>query len=210
MQILHDFVPVRRFIIGSRVLVQVQNWEVLDSKKVYEATDGKTTFMELYQDKVRTPSGKVLTYTKFHSSDVVVVVPFLDDGRLVMIRQYRYPLDKILLEFPAGHVESGEDAIATAGRELEEETGYKAAKIEAVYKYHPSVSRTKQLVHVYRATGLTAGKMKHEGGEDIRVEILTVEQLRQMIARGEVENAGTLISYLLCCTGIINSSGGNE
>jgi ADP-ribose pyrophosphatase len=204
------FKLVRRFIIGCGVYLQVQNWECLDSKKVYEATDGKTTFMELYQDKVRTPSGKVLTYTKFHSSDVVVIVPFLDDGRLVMIKQYRYPLGKTLLEFPAGHVESGEDAAATAARELEEETGYKAAKVEWVYQYHPSVSRTKQLVHVYKATGLAAGKAEHEGSEDIQVEILAVEQLRQMIAKGEVENAGTLISYLLCCTGIVNSRGGNE
>ena len=184
------------------------SWECLESKNVYKATDGKTTFMELYQDKVRTPSGKVITYTKFHSSDVVVVAPFLDDGRLVMIRQYRYPLGKVLLEFPAGHVESGEDAAATAGRELEEETGYKASRIERVYHYYPSVSRTRQSVHVFRASGLVAGSMKHDGGEDIRVEILTAEQLRQMIAQGAVENAATLICYLLCCTGIM--AGGKE
>lgn len=183
--------------------MQVQSWECLESKKVYEATDGKTVFMELYQDKVRAPSGKVITYTKFNSSDVVIVVPFLDDGRLVMIRQYRYPLGKVLLEFPAGHVESGEDAAATAGRELEEETGYKASRMERVYQYHPSVSRTRQSVHVFRASGLTAGNTRHDGGEDIRVEVLTAEQLRQMIAEGVVENAATLICYLLCCTGIM-------
>lgn len=182
-------------------------WKRLDSKKILEAGDGKATFMELFQDRVRTSKGHLVTYTRYNASDVVIVVPSLPDGRLVMIRQYRYPLDKILLEFPAGHVEGREDLGVTAKRELEEETGYRAEKIEQVYRYHPSVSRSNQVVHVFRASGLVSGKTRHDGGEDISIEILTRDELQSLITRGEVESAGTLISFLFCCTDILKNAG---
>jgi ADP-ribose pyrophosphatase len=182
-----------------------QGWECLESKEVFKATDGKTVYIELYQDKVRTPKGSVITYTKYHASDVVIVVPFLDRQKLLMIKQFRYPIGKVLLEFPAGHVDSGEDPLATATRELEEETGYNAKKVEYVYSYHPSVSRTRQSVHVFRATGLAkTSATRHDSGEQINMERVTIAKLRQLIAERKVENAGTLIAYLLCCTMKIN------
>lgn len=177
------------------------HWEVLESRKILNSGDGKTVFMELYEDKVKTSKGHVITYTRYLSSDVVIVVPFLDNERLVMIRQYRYPLDKVLLEFPAGHVEGTEDPLETARRELEEETGYRASSVVPIYRYHPSVSRSNQTVHVFKAGGLGApSKTWHDGGEDIKVEIVNINQLRRLINERKVESAGTLISYLLCCT----------
>ena len=181
-----------------------ESWEVIESKRILEAGDGKAIFMELFQDKVRTTKGHVVTYTRYSASDVVIVVPFLDDGRLVMIRQYRYPLDKVLLEFPAGHVEGQEDPAETAKRELEEETGYRASNLRHVYRYHPSVSRSNQNVHVFSASGLAKGTVNRDGGEDIITELLTIEELRRQIKEGKVESAGTLVSFLLCCTGTID------
>lgn len=185
-----------------------KSWECLESQKILEAGDGKAIFIELFQDKVRTSKGKIVTYTRYNASDVVIVVPFLVSDRVVMIRQYRYPLDKVLLEFPAGHVEGAEDPVETAKRELEEETGYRAARMERVYRYHPSVSRSNQNVHVFSASGLVEGRTRHDGGEDISVEVLTIRELKQMIAQGRVESAGTLISFMLCCTDTISSSKG--
>ncbi|MEW6604093.1 MAG: NUDIX hydrolase [Thermoproteota archaeon] len=184
----------------------MKGWKVLESKKVFEATDGKTVFIDLHQDMVKTPKGKVITYTRYHASDVVIVVPFLDRQTLLMIRQFRYPIGKVLLEFPAGHVDKDEDPWDTVARELEEETGYVAKKIEYVYRYHPAVSRTRQLVHVFRATGLSkAGATKHDSGEQIKMKKVAVKELGQLISKGKVENAGTLIAYLLCCAMKINS-----
>jgi ADP-ribose pyrophosphatase len=183
-------------------------WECLESRKIFRAGAGNTTYIELYEDKVRTSKGQIVNYTKYHASDVVIVVPYLDNDTLVMIRQYRYPLGKVLLEFPAGHVEGSEDPAETARRELEEETGYKAKTIEYVYRYHPSVSRSNQTVHVFKARGLVKGMTQHDGGEDISVETIGSQDLREQIAQRKVESAGTLISYLLCCTDTIVSNGG--
>jgi len=181
----------------------MEGWTVLKSSRIFRATDGKAVYIDLYQDKVRTSKGKVITYTKYHASDVVIIVPLLDRQRLLMIKQYRYPIGKALLEFPAGHVDSGENPKKAAARELEEETGYVAEKFEYVYGYHPAVSRTKQLVHVFRATGLTkTSTTKHDSGEQIKMKKVAVKELRHLIAKRKVENAGTLIAYLLCCTKI--------
>src|SRR6185503_10950153 len=90
------------FIISSEIKPSMgSSWELLESKKILQAGDGKSIFMELFQDRVKTSKGQIVTYTRYNASDVVIVVPFLSEDSLVMIRQYRYPLDKVLLEFPA-------------------------------------------------------------------------------------------------------------
>ncbi len=123
-----------------------------------------------------------------------------------MIRQYRYPLRKILLEFPAGHIEDGEDAAKTAKRELLEETGYIANKIDYMYTYHPSVSKSSQLVYIFRASDLVEEKSNHEGGEEIiRTEIISVRELKNMIKQRRIDSAGTLLAYLICCSGILDA-----
>ncbi len=185
-----------------QALALAKGWKRLSRKKVFEARDDRTVYMELFQDRVRTPNGRTLRYTHYSSSDVVVVVPFLDAERVIMIKQYRYPLDKVMLEFPAGHVEKGEGRLATARRELKEETGYTARRIEHVYDYHPSVSKSRQTVHVFRATGLADGTTNHDSTEDISVKVVKLRDLERMIAGQKVENAGTLVAYLLCCTGM--------
>jgi ADP-ribose pyrophosphatase len=117
-----------------------------------------------------------------------------------MIRQYRYHLRKVLLEFPAGHIENNEDPEKTATRELLEETGYHAREIEEAYTYNPSVNISKQLIHIFRGRNLVKGEYEHDSVEDIRkVEIVSVEELKRMIIARKVENAGTLIAYLICC-----------
>jgi ADP-ribose pyrophosphatase len=175
------------------------DWKTLESRLIF-----KNPWIKLHEDKVRTPSGKTMLYSWYESADVVVVVPFLDDSTLVMIKQYRYPLHKALLELPAGHIENGENPKDTAVRELAEETGYHSKEIEHVYTYHPSVSKTRQVVYVFKAKELTkeerVGRLRHESTEDIKVEKVKVKELAQMITNKKIENAGTLIAYLICCT----------
>ena len=174
-------------------------WKTIQSDLIFQ-----NPWIELYQDKVEIRTGKKMHYTWYKSSDVAVIVPFLNEDTLVMIRQYRYLLRKVLLEFPAGHIEDGEDAEKTAKRELLEETGYIAKEIQHVYTYHPSVSKSRQLVHIYRAKDLIEDKSNHDGTEDIiKLEIVSTRELRNMIKERKIESAGTLIAYLICCTGIV-------
>lgn len=172
------------------------NWKTLENNRIYE-----NRWITLYQDKVQvTSSGNTIEYTWYKSPDVVVIVPFLDDHTLVMIKQFRYPLQKILLEFPAGHVEDGENMMATAKRELLEETGYFTSAIEHVYSYHPSVSISRQRVHLFKATELSKDKPRYESTEVITdIEIMTIRQLKSLIEEKKVDNAGTLIAYFICC-----------
>lgn len=110
-------------------------------------------------------------------------------------------MHKTLLEFAAGHIENGENPKDTAVRELAEETGYHSKEIEHVYTYHPSVSKTRQVVYIFKAKELTkekAGRLKHESTEDIKIENVKVKELAHMITDKKIENAGTLIAYLIC------------
>ena len=174
------------------------DWKIMHSELLFQ-----NRWMELYEDKIEVRPGKITHYTWYRTPDVAVVVPFIDKNTLVMIRQYRHPLRKILLEFPAGHIENNEDAEKTATRELLEETG-RAREIQEVYTYNPSVNISKQ--HILRGRNLVKGEYEHDRDsiEDIRnVEIVSVEELKRMIITGKVENAGTLIAYLICCTGML-------
>src|SRR5947199_2683496 len=166
------------------------DWKIMQSELLFE-----NRWIELYEDKVKIRTGKTKHYTWYKSPDVVVIVPFIDKDTLVMIRQYRHPLRKVLLEFPAGHMENNEDPEKTATRELLEETGYHAREIKEVYTYNPSVNLSKQFIHIFRGRNLVKGEYVHDSDsvEDIRkVEIISVEELKCMIIAGKVENAGTL------------------
>jgi ADP-ribose pyrophosphatase len=91
----------------------VSDWKIIHSELLFE-----NHWMELHEDKVEVRPGKITHYTWYRTPDVAVIVPFIDKNTLVMIRQYRHPLRKVLLEFPAGHIENNEDAEKTATREL--------------------------------------------------------------------------------------------
>ena len=174
-----------------------------DSKTIQSNLIFKNPWIELYQDKIETRNGNTMYYTWYKASDVVVIVPFLNTDTLIMIRQYRYPLRKVLLEFPAGHIENGEGMNKAAKRELLEETGYLAKEIRYIYTYHPSVSKSRQLVHIFKAEDLIENKSNHDSTEEIlTIESVAVKELKDMIKEKKIENAGTLLAYLICCTGI--------
>jgi ADP-ribose pyrophosphatase len=127
----------------------------------------------------------------------VTVIAVRDDGRLVLVRNRRVAVDRWLLEFCAGKLERGEDPAAAAGRELEEETGYSASRIQPLGAFFTSPGFTDEVMHVFLATGLRPVPQRLEPGEEIEVVELGEDSLRSAVASGGILDGKTLGAYLL-------------
>lgn len=138
-----------------------------------------------------------------HARDVVVhpgaavILPLLDADRIVMVRNYRYTLDQRLLELPAGTLDkAGEPPIACAARELEEETGYVAARLEPLGRMATSPGIMTEIIHAFVATDLTKTVARPEATEDLLVEIVSMRQAQEWILSGEIIDAKTIVTLL--------------
>ena len=125
-----------------------------------------------------------------------MIVPLLADGRLVMERQWRYPLARVMLEFPAGKIDAGEAPFSCAVRELAEETGYRASEWARAGILHNAIAYSNEGIEVWFARGLVLGERHLDAGEFLDVTHVTAEALDGMIQRGEVTDAKTLIGLL--------------
>ena len=125
-----------------------------------------------------------------------MIVPLLDDGRLVLERQYRYPMGRVMVEFPAGKLDAGEDALACAKRELLEETGYTAARMGARRGAAPVISYSTEFIDIWFARGLVPGERRLDEGEFLEVITATPEELLAWCRDGAVTDAKTLIGAL--------------
>ncbi|PAY19600.1 ADP-ribose pyrophosphatase [Rhodopirellula sp. SM50] len=131
----------------------------------------------------------------------VVLLPILDDGRVVLIENTRPTVGETLLELPAGTREAGEEAVVTASRELIEETGYRAGKLELVHEFYSAPGICDELMHLYRATGLVAGDPDREATESIVNRIATRDELKAWIATGKIRDAKTLVGLYVLLSG---------
>ena len=127
----------------------------------------------------------------------VTVIPVLDDGRLVMIRNWRVAVGGWLDEFCAGKLERGEDPSVAAARELEEETGHRAAVVRPVGTFFTSPGFADERMHVFEARGLAAVERRLEVGEQIEVVVRTVDELAEMIADGRLQDGKTIGAYAI-------------
>lgn len=125
-----------------------------------------------------------------------VVVPILDDGRLVMERQFRYPVGRVMLEFPAGKLDAGEPPLQCARRELAEETGYRAREWAVAGRMHNAMAYSTEVIHVLFARGLSAGERALDAGELIDLALLHEHELDAAAADGTLTDAKTLVALL--------------
>lgn len=153
-------------------------------------------FFDVLRDHVELPSGQHATRDYIVHNGAVMIVPILDDGRLVMVRQFRYPVGKVLLEFPAGKIDLGEAAFASAQRELAEETGYRAAEWAHAGVFHNACAYSTEGIEIFFARGLSAGQTQLDEGEFVDVCLLGHDELDAGIGRREVTDAKSLIGLL--------------
>ena len=149
-------------------------------------------FLHARRDAVRLPDGTTSTREYVVHPGAVVVIPLLDDGRVVLERQYRYPVGRVMVEFPAGKLDAGEDPFVCGQRELIEETGYRAAEWAYAGCMHLAVAYSTEIIHVYFARGLEAGERQLDAGEFLDVFTATPQQLLDWCRDGTVTDAKTL------------------
>ena len=157
--------------------------------------------IRVVRGRFEAPDGSTFERDVVRNQEVVAIVPVLDDGSSVLlVRQYRGPIDRYLLEIPAGLCDvDGEDPEATARRELVEEVGREADSLELIASYYPAAGFSDQFVRLYLATGLREVPADRQGVEeqDMTVEAFDLADLDEAIASGVLADSKTLIGLLL-------------
>ncbi len=156
----------------------------------------KGSFLRVKRDVVRLPDGANATREYIVHPGAVMIVPLLDDGRLLMERQFRYPMGRAMLEFPAGKLDAGEAPLRCAQRELLEETGYSAAEWAYAGVLHNAIAYSDEGIHILFARGLKSGVQSLDEGEFLDIVTHSVDELESMAVKGELTDAKTLIGLL--------------
>ena len=165
--------------------------KTLESQRIYEGA-----IINLRRDKVTVQNGTSYREIVEHNGGAVLAALTQDD-KMVMVRQFRKPAERVLLEAPAGKIDPGETPEAAAVRELKEETGYTAGCVKHLFSFYPSVGYSEEMLHLYLCTELTAGETCFDENEAIDIEELDVETLYHMVMTGEIQDAKTAIAVLM-------------
>lgn len=153
-------------------------------------------FLHVVRDTVRLPTGGEATREFVLHPGAVMVVPLLDDGRVVLERQYRYPMGAVMVEFPAGKLDPGEDSLVCAQRELREETGYTAREWALAGRLAPTIAYSDEVIDVWFARGLSLGERALDDGETLDVFSATPADLLAWCRDGRVIDSKTLVGAL--------------
>ena len=167
--------------------------EKVSSEDVFDGN-----LLHVKKDTVRLPNGNIAYREWIKHPGASAVVPVTPEGRLIFVRQYRYPIQQVTLEIPAGKLDAeGEDPLDCARRELSEETGYQAEKYTFLTKLATTVGFSNEFIYIYAAEGLTAGRQHPDEDEFINVCTLTMDEAMAKIRSGEICDAKSVTAVLL-------------
>lgn len=168
--------------------------ETLSSELAFDAG-----FFQVVKEPVRLPDGETKDYYFCKHPGAVAVVPVDEDGRILMVRQFRQACDDMMLEIPAGKIDPGEDPWVCGRRELLEETGYECADLDLLTSFYASPGMTDEKIHVFvgRELKIVAPAPTHDGGEPISMEWMESEEAFQAIEDGRIVDGKSIIGITL-------------
>ena len=164
----------------------------LRSEQVF---DGR--LLHVFQDEVRLPNGDTSTREYIKHPGAAAVVPVFENGDTMLVKQYRYPLDKIFYEVPAGKIDAGEAHGHTARRELQEETGLVCQHMQYLAPFHPSIGYTDEVIHLYCAWDITVTDSNIDEGEFLLAKRLPFEKAVQMASNGKITDGKSMVSLFI-------------
>ncbi len=166
--------------------------KTIESERIYEGA-----ILNLRRDKVTVKNGGTSYREVVEHRGGAVAAAITDDRQIVLVRQYRKPVDRVVLEAPAGKIDPGEDPRDTVIRELKEETGYRAGKVEHMTDMWPSVGYTEEKLYIYLARELTEGEPCPDENEAIQVVKIDLDEAVKMVKDGEISDGKTIIAILM-------------
>ena len=151
-------------------------------------------FLKMKRDTVSLPDGQYAVREYLEHPGAVAILAVLDDGRILLERQYRYPIAQAVIEIPAGKLNTGEDPLLCAQRELQEETGYTAKHWSKIRRIHPVISYSTEFIDIYLAEGLSPGPARLDEEEFLDVFAAPLEELLHWVEMGKITDVKTIIS----------------
>ncbi|GHU53811.1 ADP-ribose pyrophosphatase [Clostridia bacterium] len=152
--------------------------------------------INLTKDTVELENGEMAIREVVHHNGGVAIVPLLDDGRIILVKQFRYPYNEAIYEIPAGKLEKGENPLDCGMRELTEETGFTAKEFIFLGEVYPTPAYNTEIITLYLAKGLTLSKQKLDADEFLDIEIFTFQETIDMIMNNIIKDAKTQIALL--------------
>jgi ADP-ribose pyrophosphatase len=168
----------------------------LREETIESTTAFKGKFIELRYDRVRLPDGREASREYVVHPGAVMIVAILPDGRLVMERQFRYPVRQTMIEFPAGKLDAGEGGLACAQRELQEETGYTARRWAKAGIMHPVIGYANEIIEIWFADELTLGQRHLDDGEFLDVFAASLQELEDWMRDGKLTDVKTIVGMM--------------
>ena len=154
-------------------------------------------FLTVDIDTVTLPNGVIVDLEIVRHPGAAAVVPLKDDGTVVLIKQFRHAADGFIYEIPAGKLHRGEDPMHCAARELEEEIGYIAGRLERLTSILTAPGFTDEVIHIYKATGMRAGRQQLDRDEVLEVLEIPLEEAIKMVTAGTIRDAKTIVGLTL-------------
>ena len=168
----------------------------LRETKITSTTLYKGKLLDVFSDQVRLPDGETSEREYIKHQGAAAILPVFENGDVMLIRQYRYPLDQVFLEVPAGKIDPGEDSAKTAVRELNEETGLTCHQNAALGHYYPSIGYTDEIIYLFVGWDIEERAQQVDEEEFIQKQRLAFKDVHEMAVNGEITDSKTALLLL--------------